>query len=182
MTFLGHQAPSAGFDAPFDMLEACHERVHRMVALLQRLQKHVELQGCDAQARQAAVDVMRYFDIAAPLHHQDEELHVFPLLMQQPDAVLHRTVQNLMDQHRSMERAWTVMRSVLEELSHGDSNQPFAALREEDVKMFAALYVQHIDLEELVAYPAARTKMTPQSLRAASEDMMCRRGVKPLAA
>ncbi len=182
MTFLGHQAPSAGFEAPFDMLEACHERVHRMVALLQRLQKHVELQGCDAQAKQAAVDVMRYFDIAAPLHHQDEELHVFPVLMQQHDTVLHRTVQSLMDQHRSMERAWTAMRSVLQELSHGDSNQPFAALREEDVSMFAALYVQHIAIEELVAYPAARTKMTLQSMRAASEDMMCRRGVKLLAA
>lgn len=29
---------------------------------------------------------MRYFDLAAPLHHQDEALHLFPPLLAGPDA------------------------------------------------------------------------------------------------
>ena len=34
ITLPGHRAPGAGFEAPFEMLDACHERVHRMLALL----------------------------------------------------------------------------------------------------------------------------------------------------
>lgn len=66
------------------MLEACHERVQRTLGLLGRLREHVRKQGVDNDARQAARDVLRYFDIAAPLHHQDEELHVFPCCSPRP--------------------------------------------------------------------------------------------------
>lgn len=84
----GFNAPSVGFEQPFAMLEACHERVQRTLALLQRLRAHVLEHGADVPAQQAARDVLRYFDIAAPLHHEDEELHVFPLLLAQgsPDV------------------------------------------------------------------------------------------------
>ena len=75
-----HAAPAAGFDEPFEMLAACHERVQRMLRLLRRLAAHLGEHGADAQAAQAAVDVMRYFDEAAPRHHDDEELHVLPRL------------------------------------------------------------------------------------------------------
>ncbi|MEZ0309011.1 MAG: hemerythrin domain-containing protein, partial [Ramlibacter sp.] len=71
-------APAPTFEQPFDMLEACHERVHRSLDLLARLRAHVVTHGADDQARQAAIDVLRYFDVAAPAHHLDEELHVFP--------------------------------------------------------------------------------------------------------
>lgn len=30
-----HAAPAAGFDQPFEMLQACHERVGRMLVLLE---------------------------------------------------------------------------------------------------------------------------------------------------
>ena len=82
----GLRSPSAGFDQPFEMLGACHERVQRTLDLLQRLQTYLAEQGVDDSARQAARDVLRYFDIAAPLHHQDEERHVFPPLLAQGDA------------------------------------------------------------------------------------------------
>ncbi|WP_332258693.1 hemerythrin domain-containing protein [Polaromonas glacialis] len=82
----GHRAPAAGFEAPFEMLATCHDRVERMLALQKKLQQHLLDKGCDAPARQAARDVMRYFDLAAPLRHQDEELHVFPPLLAGPDA------------------------------------------------------------------------------------------------
>jgi Hemerythrin HHE cation binding domain len=67
------------------MLATCHERVRRMLTLQAKLQQQLLDQGCDEPARQAARDVMRYFDIAAPLHHQDEELHVFPPLAAGPE-------------------------------------------------------------------------------------------------
>jgi len=58
----GHRAPAAGYEAPFQILHACHERVQRTLSLLQRLQAHVAQQGADAQAIQAARDIVRYFE------------------------------------------------------------------------------------------------------------------------
>ncbi len=94
-------APAAGFEQPFEMLEACHERVQRMLALLGRLREHLASHGADEQARQAARDVMRYFDQAAPEHHRDEELHVFPPLLAQNDPKVAAVVVRLQqDQDR----------------------------------------------------------------------------------
>jgi hypothetical protein len=56
VAFPGLQAPAAGFDEPFAMLGACHERVRRSLALLQRLVEHAAAHGADAQARDAARD------------------------------------------------------------------------------------------------------------------------------
>ncbi|MBY0467146.1 MAG: hemerythrin domain-containing protein, partial [Burkholderiales bacterium] len=80
----GHHAPGAGFEAPFEMLAACHERVVRMLTLLARLRAHLTEKGWDPSVAQAAQDVMRYFDQAAPKHHDDEERHVFPHLLALP--------------------------------------------------------------------------------------------------
>ena len=78
---------AAGFEQPFEMLSACHDRVRRSLALLGRLCEHVEVHGTDAQACQAAADVLRYFSLAAPAHHEDEERHVVPALYARGDCV-----------------------------------------------------------------------------------------------
>ena len=75
-----HAAPAAGFDEPFELLAACHQRVERMLGLLQRLQPHLQAHGADRAGAEAARDLLRYFDLAAPHHHEDEELHVLPVL------------------------------------------------------------------------------------------------------
>lgn len=180
----GHRAPAAGFEVPFDMLEACHERVERMLGLIQRLQQHLRDTGCDESARQAAKDVMRYFDQAAPRHHEDEERHVFPPLMAGPDAAVKALVLRLIQDHRQMEVAWVDARAVLQAVTeHGTrpDEGPWAGLtvwHEAKLNGFARLYRQHLDDEDQVAYPAARGLLGDAALAAMSEDMMVRRGLK----
>ncbi len=180
-TFPGFHSPGAGFEAPFEMLEACHERVHRMLALLVRLQDHVQHKGADAQAQSAAQDILRYFDLAAPLHHEDEEQHVFPALLAREDAALTGTVQTLQAQHRSMEQHWTRMRVALQQLCNAeaaDAGDALDGLDTRSVDAFVALYDAHIRTEEQVAYPAALSCLTSQQIATMSADMMHRRGVK----
>ncbi len=180
----GLHTPGAGFEAPFEMLAACHERVERMLALLARLQQHVRERGCDDSARRAAGDVMRYFDLAAPLHHQDEEIHVFPPLLAGPDAGLRSLVQRLLDDHRAMEVAWPAARRVLAALADGPA-AGWTALQPEQtaaLQAFAALYQRHLADEDGLAYPAAQATLTGDALRAMSQDMMQRRGVPPFTA
>ncbi len=175
----GVHAPGVGFEAPFEMLGACHERVERMLALQTRLQQHLLERGCDDAARQAARDVMRYFDLAAPLHHQDEEIHVFPPLLAGPDAALRALVQRLLQDHRDMETAWPAARSVLQAITDSPAADwtPLDPVRTDALNRFAALYVRHLADENHLAYPAAQAVLAGDALRTMSQDMMRRRGV-----
>lgn len=175
----GVHAPGAGLEAPFDMLAACHERVERMLVLLARLQQYLLEHGRDESARQAARDVMRYFDLAAPLHHQDEERHVFPPLLAGPDAGLRILVQRLLQDHRDMNTAWLPARSVLHEIAESPvAEAALTATQTAALDRFAGLYERHLADEDRLAYPAAQVVLTTQALQAMSQDMMQRRGVR----
>ena len=170
-------APGPGFDEPFEMLQACHERVGRMLSLLQKLRSHMRTHGADDQVRQAARDVMRYFDMAAPQHHRDEELHVFPALLGLHDAELVALVTRLQQDHVQMDARWKPARSLLQELADGDR----AAFNEADDAAFDAftkLYDGHLEAEESIAFPRAAAAMEPERLGAMGRDMAQRRGVK----
>ena len=170
-------APSATFEEPFEMLEACHQRVQRMLTLLDRLRAHVRGHGSDTQAQQAARDVMRYFDLAAPQHHLDEELHVFPPLLAQGDERVASVVRRLQQDHLQMESRWQEARRVLALVCEGAVQR----LDEEDearLDAFAELYGEHIRSEEEIAYPAAQGVMDAAGRAAMGEEMMKRRGVK----
>lgn len=179
MLLPGHSAPAAGFEDPFEMLATCHDRVERMLVLTARLQQHLLEKGCDEPARQAARDVMRYFDLAAPLHHQDEELHVFPPLLAGSDVALRALVQRLMQEHRQMEVDWTEARRTLQAIADSPAPgwTPLTPSQTGALSQFAALYRQHLDDENTLAYPAAQAALSTPAIQAMSEDMMQRRGV-----
>jgi hemerythrin-like domain-containing protein len=169
-------APGASFDQPFGMLEACHERLHRTLALLQKLREHLATHGADEQAQQAAVDVMRYFDQAAPQHHKDEELHVFPPLLAAGDPAVVRVVRQLQAEHLEMETTWERARAMLAQIAAGRLSA-LQASENAAIDAFAGLYEKHIVAEEQVAYPAARAAMDEQALAAMGGDMRRRRNV-----
>ncbi|MDH4427384.1 MAG: hemerythrin domain-containing protein [Acidovorax sp.] len=171
----GFSTPAVGFDEPFAMLQACHERVQRTLDLLTRLRDHVQSHGADQSARDAARDVLRYFDIAAPLHHQDEELHVFPLLLAQGSATMQALVERLQDDHRHMAADWAAARLPLQQLVSGEAT---AFTPGDDVAMdrFARRYADHIAAEEGSAYPAAEALLAPRALAGMGQEMAGRRG------
>ena len=77
------QSPGAlapDFGTPLAMLTACHDKVRHFAALSLKLAAHIEAKGCDDEAREPASNILRYFDVAAPLHHADEEEDLFPAL------------------------------------------------------------------------------------------------------
>lgn len=171
----GFGAPAVGFETPFEMLHACHERVQRTLALQARLCEHLQRKGCDASAQGAARDVLRYFDLAAPLHHEDEERHVFPALRSSTDAALHAAVERLQGEHAAMAERWTLARAALLALADGRIAQ-FSEDQHAALAAFAAGYAEHIELEETLVYPAARAAMDAAALQAMAEDMRRRRG------
>ena len=171
----GHHSPGAGFEEPFDMLAACHERVVRMLSLLARLREHLSQNGWDSSVAQAAQDVMRYFDQAAPKHHDDEERHVFPALLAAPDTGLHAVVHRLQQDHVDMAAGWARARTVLTTLLDGPTTLDAAA--HQVLADYAALYDRHVEDEDKLVYPAAQRLLSAGDIEAMSADMMARRGI-----
>jgi hemerythrin-like domain-containing protein len=177
MNIVGASGPGPSWEQPFEMLLACHERVQRMLALLARLRAHVDANGADEQARQAARDVMRYFDLAAPEHHRDEELHIFPAIMAHGDPVLHTLVARLRQDHVAMEAHWAAARAVLDALQAGALPQ-LAPADHASLEAFAALYGDHIAAEEGRVFPAAEAAVDEAAKAAMSREMAARRGAR----
>ncbi len=171
----GFDTPAVGFEAPYDMLAACHERVQRSLDLMGRLVDYIGDQGHDAQTRSAAADVLRYFDLAAPLHHQDEELHVFPLLLAQGNVSLRATVQRLQADHRQMEALWAGVREALLRWREPGCQEKVATDTLEAITRFRGLYAGHIEAEEGLVFPAARAAMSAATLLAMGAEMQARR-------
>ena len=180
VNFPGLRSPGVGFEAPFEMLTACHERVERMLDLLSRLLAHLTAQGCDEQARSAAADVLRYFDLAAPQHHLDEERHVFPAVLALQEQPLRQLVERLQREHLEMERLWAFVRQTLERVTRGDA-QSWTPLSDADktaMATFSAIYQDHIRDEEGLVYPAAQQTLEKDQLQAMSSDMTHRRSAR----
>lgn len=166
---------SPGFETPLEMLEACHERLQGQLATLGRLAAWLPEHGPDAQARQAAASVMRYFDLAAVKHHQDEEDDLFPVLRQRVDEPRRSELGALIDwilaDHQKLFAAWALMRAKLEPLSRGEA----VDLSPAEVEGFAQHYCSHIGREEGELLPIARSLLTEQDVAALSGTMTARR-------
>jgi hemerythrin-like domain-containing protein len=173
-----HRAPGVGFEAPFEMLNACHERVERMLDLICKLRAHLHEHGWDMQASQAATDVMRYFDVAAPQHHLDEEMHVFPVLLALQNISMDALICRLKQDHLEMESLWQPVKKTLDRVVNANAQTwlPLSHHEQAVFDAFVSLYADHLRHEELEVYPLAQTALTPQQLDAMSRDMMRRRG------
>lgn len=177
----GHLAPTAGFEAPIEMLSACHHRIERQCATLRRLVPHLAAHGADVEARTAATSVMRYFDTAAQQHHSEEEENLFPALIESmagSDAVCLRALTDrLTADHRELDAHWQRVRIALERVVAGDG----VSLPASNVEARVGLYEQHIEREERDLLPMAARLLSDDALEGIGRAMRERRGIEPVA-
>ena len=171
----GSGRKSVDFDSPLAMLKECHRRVESQCRTLVRLVPHLAQHGSDKAAAEAAVAVMRYFDLAAPLHHEDEESDLFPALMESmagSDAVcLRGLTDGLRTDHAELDGRWQALRKVLQAVAQG---RP-AALDAAEVEAFDAMYVRHIACEEGELFPMAERLLSDEAMARIGQSMRARR-------
>ena len=181
-TLPGVASPAAGFDQPFELLAGCHERVRRSLALLQRLATHVAHNGIDAPARSAAHDVLRYFDLAAPLHHQDEERHIVPRLQASADPALQAAAVQMLAEHGRIEALWQALRLELQALFDAvdgpHTGQALARLQTL-ADAFVAVHQPHLALEDGLVFPRVADLVDAAERQTMGAEMAQRRGVTP---
>jgi ribonucleoside-diphosphate reductase alpha chain len=164
-----HAGPAAGFDQPFELLAACHGRVERMLGLLERLAAHLAAHGADEPARSAAADITRYFDIAGPAHHEDEERHVLPRLRASGDPALAALADRLHADHARIHPRRRLAAAMGREIRQGRIDpRPAHAARPDNSGSAADLPAQPISAE--VRRAPRATKARPTTCAAASPE------------
>lgn len=161
-----------GFDDPLEMLSACHERIRAQCATLEKLRLYLPEHGCDRQARQAALAILRYFDTAGRHHHADEEQDLFPLLLATQHAAALALVAHLLERHTELDAAWDSLRIRLTCIAAGTA----PLLEEQTVRDFIALYQTHIALENAQLLPLAKELLNTAQLETLGRKMSARRG------
>jgi hemerythrin-like domain-containing protein len=144
--------------------------------LLQRLVEHTATRGVDDEARDAARGVMRYFELAAPQHHADEEQDLFPALLESmagSDPVCLRELTTaLTAEHRALEALWRRLRAELQALI--DDGRALAAA---PVDAFVAGYLAHVRREDDELFPMAARLLGDDELERVGRSMRLRRGI-----
>jgi hemerythrin-like domain-containing protein len=171
-TDLFSDATAPSFDDPLGMLCACHGRIQRQLATLDRLQRHLPEHGCDTDARAAARGILRYFDSAAPNHHADEEQSLFPRLLKTRAREAEPLISALGREHAELASGWRRLRPMLVAIAAGAR----ANLSPKDVAKVRGAYLDHIAKEEGELIPLAAQAFDAATLREIGREMAERRG------
>ncbi|BEV72890.1 MULTISPECIES: hemerythrin domain-containing protein [unclassified Paludibacterium] len=165
---LTHPAPS--FDQPLDMLLACHDQIRRFCDLLDKLVPHISEHGVDDAARSTIESIVRYFDVAGPSHHADEEDELFPILEARVPSAPPK-LEQLSAEHGYLHSRWNAIRDDLLALKNGD----ISVISRIEIEEFVRQYRMHAAIEEAWLIPTADKVMTEEEKREAGKHMAAKR-------
>jgi pyridoxamine 5'-phosphate oxidase len=167
------------FSQPIAVLKHCHDRIRKQLQTMQNLLAHLPLHGADVDAQKAAQAVLKYFNHAAHLHHDDEEQNLLPMLQataRDADAsLLAELAPAILAGHEQMDRDWTIIKTQLEQIANGTST----TLSASDVARFCDTYAAHMVQEETHIATMAKRLFTPEQMAQLGSAMQVRRGITP---
>lgn len=169
--------PAPDFDQPVAVLKHCHGRIRKQLATLEKLLGHLPEHGADEQARQAATAVLKYFDKAAHLHHEDEEQDLLPMLLAvaqgEDAATLQALAPVILQEHKDMDGMWQDLHEQLTAIADGSGTQLSASI----VRRFVQSYQGHMEREEGIVAPMALRLFGPDQMARLGGAMRRRRGL-----
>jgi pyridoxamine 5'-phosphate oxidase len=171
--------PAPDFDQPVAVLKHCHGRIRKQLATLEKLLAHLPAHGADEQARQAASAVLKYFEKAAHLHHEDEEQDLIPMLRAvargDDAATLQALAPVILQDHKDMDAMWQDLHEQLSAIADGSGTQLSSSI----VQRFSERYLGHMEREETMIAPMALRLFSPQQMTQLGQAMQRRRGITP---
>jgi hemerythrin-like domain-containing protein len=162
-----------GFDQPLALLRACHMKILAHCELLEHLVANLDDTGNETENRSAARQVTTYFSTSARLHHQDEEIDLFPLLTRQ-SLKLADLVHSLKQEHLELDTLWE---SIAADLKRLQDITDHAALADR-VHAFCELNRRHVRRENMEFLPRAESSLSSQQLKYLGATMAARRGIR----
>lgn len=139
----------------FEQLDATHRAALEMLQDFEQLLAELERAGLTPGASASARRIQAFFSGPGADHHAQEERQVFPGLLASGDAEMVRNVRRLQQDHGWIEEDWRELAPQIDAIARGYNWFELPMLRAA-LPVFAALYRDHIALEESMIYPAAR--------------------------
>ena len=168
---------AADFEHPVEILTQCHDYIAHHCQALRKLCEYLPVHGADKRARGSAAKAIHYFDTAGGAHYEDEELDLFPRLLQaargenaEGVALL---IARLTREHRDMQALWKILRADLERIARGEG----ATLSKCIVAEFDDLHRQHMTTEEEQLMPLVSSLLSPTALTCIGQEMAKRRSI-----
>jgi hemerythrin-like domain-containing protein len=163
----------------FAFLDATHREIDQKVRRLQEFVAAGEIRDLNSAERAELHRICIFFDTVARHHHLDEEMHIFPGLLTSSDDQVVFTASRLTQDHGWLEENWIEIFPHLEALSADSGGCDFAELKH-GMDVFSALYTEHMQLEESLAYPEAKKNPHLIDLMGAGREMAKRRYPKQI--
>lgn len=168
-------APNA--TAVFEFLDITHREIQSQIKLLHALLDAIESDGLNPTNRDQARRVLDYFNGEARQHHLDEEKHIFPALLASQNAEIVQAAEHLIQDHGWLEENWIQIAPSLEAATGGNLWFDPMELRHA-MEVFEALYLDHIVLEESIAYPEAKKRLMSANNLGMGREMAKRRALQ----
>lgn len=163
--------------AVFEFLDATHREIHQQLQQLSVWVDAIENEGLNQANRAKVRHVLDYFNGEARQHHLDEEKHIFPALLASQNAEIVQATEHLIQDHGWLEENWLQIEPSLEAAAGGNLWFDTAELRHA-LEVFDALYLDHILLEESIAYPEAKKRLAGLDTLGMGREMAKRRALK----
>lgn len=175
-----------GFDQPLGLMTDCHRRIEHFLGILVKIVEDCRGGTLTDEHRRAAEASLKYFDIAAPRHTEDEERSLFPRLRELNRPGLSDSLRKLGElevDHSVASAMHTQVRSGFQcWLASGSLPDAEAQKLAEALAALQALYGRHIDVEEREVFPLASKVLNQDQLVQVGREMADRRGISPATA
>lgn len=168
--------PAAGFDDPLRMLSDCHRRIEWFLGSLYNVDQ-VAGETLTPAERQALESALGYFATSGVVHTQDEDESLFPRLRSCADdhPCVHAVLETLerldLDHQLAHEEHKVVERLIQTWLRDGmltpDSRENLKLVLES----LRERYRGHIELEDSVVFPLARTVLSATVIETVGKEM-----------
>lgn len=159
---------------PLDFIHEDHLREREICAQIDALA------GARTPEADAVARILGFLRTELPLHLEDEEEDLFPLLRRrcEPEDEIDKAIERLVSDHRHAGEDTPQVVADLERLGSGESELS------EDMRTrlvnFAAHARRHLILENAIILPLARLRLTDHDLETLRLRMMQRRGLDRL--
>lgn len=163
-------------DEPLALLEACHGRIRRFLALARAVGERdlPRAEACDV-----AGQVVRYFRVAFPLHLEDEDCSLLPRLKGR-DAAVDAALERMRAEHPVVDGQLEPLVQLCEAVQR--EQEASQGRREEIVALAPGIeqaFEAHLVHEEEVLFPAARRILGAEEQVALREELRARRVPRP---
>lgn len=151
--------PTRDFSNGLGVLQTYHGEFLVAGEELLRLVEEIHAQGINEARAYRCVHLHSYYTRAGPLHHQDEERALFPLIVNR-SFLLDGMIERLTLDHEEIEQAWQALAPMLSRPEHITDTKRLTEL----AQAFERLQREHLTRENEDFFPQVAPLLSPGQL------------------